>query len=51
MQPTLEAFNLRCTDPACSFKRIGVVTPEYARTLVIQHRASYGHVVETEAVR
>lgn len=47
MQPTLEAFNLRCTH--CSWKRTGIVTREYADTLRIQHEFRYDkHVVMVE---
>lgn len=43
---TLQAFNLRCTHPECTYKLSGIVTPEYANTLAIQHRFRYGHRVE-----
>jgi hypothetical protein len=43
---TLQVFALACTDPECSFRRSGIVTPEYANTLAIQHHFRYGHRVE-----
>lgn len=45
---TMQVFNLRCRD--CSWKRTQVVTPEYARTLQIQHQFNYfEHTVEVSA--
>ena len=44
----MQVFDLRCRN--CSWKRLQVVTPEYARTLQIQHEFKYfEHTVEVAA--